>query len=489
MRAGHFPAVSSRVEKWIRLAFSCLMGFLLLEYLWRIMVFDNRFQNTPGWILNLRMITALLGIFLVKARRYRVFRLMFLYLLLILLRILLRVRLTFQYSMLKTFTDLLWVFGGCYSLGFILTGPRLKQFFFSVGLVWTTVMTGISLLGIHAAWMRVVIPNFTGTSFVRLWGEAGSARLKLFYLSSISGSLMSMSVLFAVLCLLCVRRTWVKVLLAFSVIPMLLALCLTDSRTSQISLSVGVAMLAVLRLLACRQNRTAVRKSSPPAVQMLQTAVVFILSFALVLLALQQVNPLFDSLKQASQSWPFLRSAAFAGEDPVLMASRDLWGEGVLTGRDEIWRGTIEYLKLNPRSLLIGESILKPLEKLNEACLVSFELKHTHNMLLQILLESGIPGLVLVFLILLPVGRDAVQLFRDKEKPVWLRAFPALLLMVCVESMTDCIAWSGFPYLPELAFFFMVAGCCSSCYSTESAAFIPSFLKRCFGKPASGRKT
>ena len=68
-------------------------------------------------------------------------------------------------------------------------------------------------------------------------------------------------------------------------------------------------------------------------------------------LLLQLVNPLFDSLKQASQSWwPFLRSNA----EPVSMASR---GVSSLSGRDEIWKGTLEYLKSNPKYLIAGQSI------------------------------------------------------------------------------------------------------------------------------------
>ena len=477
MHTGRFPVLSPRSRKRLRLLYVCLMGCLLLEYLWRMASYNGINSDTPNAVLLLRFFCALLGIGLGKSWRNRPFRWMMYYTLLISVRLAIRARATLSPGLFRPVVDLFWIFGGCYSLGIVLDETGLKKFWLTVGSVWTVFMAAVAMLGIYAAWMRVIIPNLSGEYYIRIWGEADQARLKLIYVSSVSGSLMSLSVMVALLCMCGVRRRWVRALYLLSALPMLLALSLTGSRTSEISVSAGIAVLVVLLLEIRRRNRPAGNPELRPprtAVLLLRASGVFVLSFAALLLAVRQMSPLFERLKQASLSWPFLRSAAGS----VSMAERSLVGEGALTGRDQIWIAALKFLLFQPKYLLMGQSIWNPVDELNLLGIGSFQVYHCHNMLIQIVFESGLPGLAIVLMMMYLLFRQFLRLFRDREKPAWLQVFPALSAAVCVEQMAECIAWSGFPHLPVLAFFFTAAGFAAGGTTEEAFAFEPVLKRR-----------
>ena len=471
------PALSARKNQWLRQLYICLMGFLLLEYLWRMVSYDGINADTPNLILLLRAVCAFLGVSYGRTWRNRPFRWMLYYLLLISVRLVIRARATFYFGLFRPVVDLFWIFGGCYSLGVMLNETGLKKFWLTIGIIWTVFMMSLALLGIYAAWMRVSIPNLSRVCFIRLWGEADQARLKLIYVSTTSGSLMSLSVMVALLCKVSVRRTWIKVLYTLSVVPMLLALGLIGARTAEIGVSTGIAALSMLRYAAHEQRLFREHPDLRPGhwiVPALRTGVVFLLVFAAVFLGVRQMSPLFDLLKQASQSWPFLRSAA----GPVQMADRTLLGSESLTGRDQIWLSVFRFLCFQPKYLLMGQSVWNPMEEFNLLGILSYSVYHCHNMMLQIVFESGIPGLLIVLMMMYLLGRQSLNHFRNHQRAVWLRISPALLAMVCVEQMAECIAWSGFPHLPVLAFFFTTAGLTAAGTTDEVFSFEPIFRRR-----------
>ena len=106
--------------------------------------------------------------------------------------------------------------------------------------------------------------------------------------------------------------------------------------------------------------------------------------FALLLWGVMQITPLFNHVKMRG-----VLPRAYAGEvEKTAVSSRGFSGH-VLTGRAELWEKIFEYFRQNPIALLIGESKLSPLHIVNNYK------AHCHSIFIQVLLESGIPGLLL----------------------------------------------------------------------------------------------
>ncbi|MBR3020607.1 MAG: O-antigen ligase family protein [Clostridia bacterium] len=455
---------SDKLRKALLVCYTGLMCFLLLTYLWIIMIYNGS-SKTPDWIWIGRLTAALLGIYLSKSWKNSTFQLLVLFLTVLLARGIIRQGNTpSDYrTILRIAVNGLWVWGGCYSLGRVLTKEQFKVFFKIFGSAWTIGMAACALCGLYASWMRVRIPNLSGERFIGLWGPAAQARLELVFLSTVSGGFMAMSVIIAIICLLCFQKKLVKCLFSFAALLMLLALALTDSRSAQVSVSGGAAVLAWILLLH-REQKPLSRFSParPPTRRLLISFAWAAATFVGMLFLIQLINPAFDQLKRASLHWPVFRSEAMAGEEQIISANRGFFGEHTSTGRAEIWGATLTYLRYNPKYLLIGKSVIDPITDVNALLSEEYQAGHCHNILLQVLLESGLPGLLLLCMIIFSIGKQAVKLAMDGSSPLWQRAFTALAAAICVEDLAECVSSLNGHYLPFLAVLNISAGLISS---------------------------
>ena len=443
VRKASFPE-----ERHLRWLYAVLMFFLLSGDVVRI-AFYQRAAYAPVPIIFLRLVTVLLGMTLSKGRKNASFGSLAVLTLLMLLRSVLETFPSFSRDLLESWLYLVWTVGACYPLGLVLEKKQLRKLFLSIGAVWSAGMAFLACVGIHAAWMRVKFQNLHGSGMIGLWGEAAHARLQLVFLSTISGQLMAVSILIALICAVASRHKAAKLLFSLSILPMLVALSLTDSRTAQISVSAGMALFMLL-LIRDRWPGS-VRKRSPapgrpPVFSLLCFSCCFLLLFLLLLLALRQINPLFDALKKASAGWPVLQSAG----TQVQMDQRDYLDGTVMTGRFEIWHAVLSWLLRHPLYLLIGKSMILPMHEINEAGLLSFEASHCHNILLQVLLENGLPGFFLLLSVLLQTVLQAGRLIAARKQPLWLRLLPSLLAVICLGECAECLTWCRCHYLPFL---------------------------------------
>lgn len=436
------------VREGIRLGWIVTMGFLLLEFFWRMVTVGDAADTSHGIIL-LQSATALAGIWLGKSWKDKGFRFLAFYLLWSCIRLALCGKsMSVSGAAVRKELALLWAIGGCYSLGRVMSRKELGKFLLAVGAVWTAGMVASSCLGIHAAWNRIRIPNLDGTRFWRLWGDADSARLNLVYISTISGSILSSSILISLLLGISSKRKAVRAAFFLAVLPMVLALCLTDSRTAQISLSAGLGLMGALALQNVWKRRKGIAFLAPAA----------LLIAGAVLWALLHTGAVFDRLKEASVNWPILRSSAMLGADPVYTSGRGLAGEDVLVGRPQIWLAALQYLRANPTVLLTGTSAVNSMAGINLQPALTFSASHCHNILLQILVETGIPGLAAVAGFLWITARKSLRCVKQESAPLWRRLLPCLLVTICAGELVECLTWLGFRYTPVPFFLFAAAG-------------------------------
>ena len=438
-----------------------MMCFLLLDYLGIMTGFDEA-ASVPDWIWIGRLAAAALGVWLSKNWKNAVFQLLSLFTALMLARALMRWGNTLEdkKTILRMAATAVWTWGGCYSLSTALTKAQFKAFFKIFGSVWTAAMTVSAFCGLYAAWMRLRIPDFSEEGFFRLWGMAGQARLNLVSLSAVSGELMAMSIITAVICILCFEKKWIKWLFGLSILPMLTALVLTNSRTAQVCAALGAAALATVYVLDNKQKRLSASSAAHPSKRAWLSALAGgAAAFVLTLILLQLVDTAFGQLKKTSLQWAFFHAGALEGEDQMISSSREYFSDDALPGRTAIWHAVFSFLWSNKKYLLIGKSILSPMEALNSQSLTSFEAAHCHNILLQVLLESGLPGLLLLCAAVIKVGSQAVRLAGNRNAPPWQRAFPALIVVICAGELVECLTNLLFPFLPFLAVLNVAAGC------------------------------
>ena len=361
----------------------------------------------------------------------------------------------------------LWAFCGCYPLGQVLKGEEKNRFLIAVISIWTVAMAVYSILGIYAAWNSISIPNLSGKAWWGFVGKMAQRRLNLVYSATISGATLETSIILAFICQITSRKRIAKLLFAVAVCPMILALCLTGCRSAQVGLGTAAGTMVFAWTLS-RYKKKGIRKAAAWAVSI--TAGIAVIVGTVLLL--QLVNPVYNSarnkgiiIKNAeAESGAVETSSEFAAERGFLV-------ENPTTGRDKIWRGTFEYIENNPILLLTGTSVNGSMSGISALIQSKRGVAHCHNILLQVLLESGIPGLLLYLGYMGILGKRHFRLLLNDSKPWLFRLMPAFIAGICIEEMVDCFTWFYTASMPTVFFFYTVLGFATADFSdSENAA-------------------
>ena len=180
------------------------------------------------------------------------------------------------------------------------------------------------------------------------------------------------------------------------------------------------------------------------------------------MLAFSLITRIFNHLK-ASGGLPVVTAGAESVQAGTAAIAARGFGTGgsLLNGREDIWRFIFEYIRENPIILLYGVSIYNPMSGPNEL-LYNDQFRtvsHAHNTLIQVLLESGIPGLLMICLFLGILFTRGIRLIRGRcEQPKWIQLLPAAIFAVCLGEMIECFIVLMRPYTPQQALVFIGMG-------------------------------
>ena len=99
-----------------------------------------------------------------------------------------------------------------------------------------------------------------------------------------------------------------------------------------------------------------------------------------------------------------------------------------------------------------------------------FAAAHCHCMPLMIILENGIPGLLIVLAFLVLTAIRSFQLVNG-NRPTVQKIFPALVVSILVGELVECFTWLRSGTSPVLPFLFVIIGIIHSfstaCRNTE----------------------
>ena len=130
----------------------------------------------------------------------------------------------------------------------------------------------------------------------------------------------------------------------------------------------------------------------------------------------------------------------------------------LLNGRTKIWKQVVRFLAEHRRVLLIGRSVAEPMKDTGIVRDEVIPAEHCHNMFLQMVMESGIPGLLLLLAFILCTVASSVRTAAAVELPLLLRLVPAAVCAVWVGELVECIVRMANYEVPNLAMLMLYAG-------------------------------
>ena len=458
------PELRKEEGRWSagRVIYASLMAFLLLGYFYTIATYSEPTYSGKQftfpilfWVL--RGVTAVMAIYMGKLWKNKGFLLLSAFWLLLFLRVFLENPANlFLNDISEYLLTGLWAFAGCYGLAEGLGEKQLKQFLGLITAIWTVGMVVYSGIGLYAAWTDQRVYTIGRNAIFGLYWEN---RLFLAYYETVSGAVLSLSAVIAVCGMLAAGHKWAKVLYGLAALPMLVALSLTGTRAAQITVSLGfgvAVLIGVLHLFKGKKDGRRSKAAWPAAV----CAMALVAALSLCV-ALRMVG-MFNHMKNTGG---ILVARAMAESAGVEIAERglDLGNlEGALNSRPLVWRTALRVLSENKKLWLTGTSVHSPMTGINAYLGWWTPAAHCHNTLIQVLLESGLPGLLLILLFVLLLTVRAFRLVVSTDKPLWRKLAVAVMVSLWLGEMVECFLWLHADNAPMLPAAFVVMGIVST---------------------------
>ena len=382
----------------------------------------------------------------------------------------------------------------CPAIGLLIPRYGLKNFFRIFIGIWTLFYTVVCVMGIYAIMNGLAVLDASAERGIAI--RAG--RLFLFYYATISASNMTMTIMMCLIGIMLYQNKAMKLLFIAEILPMFICLALTNGRTGYVvtGLGVGGALLCMLHPFFRRKIR---RKWVRGACYILLVG----LATGISILANYQILSGYNRYAAQKNEKSLLISSAMAEEKAqedqaenteeteeqetptpkpkkkkkstkkstavekatatpkpaettkpaaekkttkVKKAKeREIGNINTLASRATAWEAVFKAIGDSPEILLVGTSA-----PLWQECFEKYSVRpgyfyHVHNMLLQILLETGIIGVGLAVAFLALLIRRSIRLIQNHSLQMWERLIflPAAagLMIEAVECMM-MLSWN-----------------------------------------------
>lgn len=148
---------------------------------------------------------------------------------------------------------------------------------------------------------------------------------------------------------------------------------------------------------------------------------------------------------------------------------RDVWGSEesdineTLNGRYDIWQKGIQYVHEHPYVIIDGVTID------GSVALIVGREDHSHNILLQTLLEGGIPALLLYLSLIFYGVFHAFRLWKRRGVPFWQRVLPLPVFSILLWEMAECLTHFSYGHPPMTLFWFFLGATITISKSLDKA--------------------
>lgn len=458
------PGRRSVVVNWIY----CILAMAVLLHHWVVTVYFPVMMNGFPWMMIPWGIFIVAGVTLGKTWKTKEFWILVAYWLLMLLRLV--IPMPGSMGLMK---EPLWIaayaFFGCFAVGYVIRPEMRKGFLQVFCAIWTIAAVVLCTLGLYVCWTDSSLMTPGGSGIYLDY-----SRLYLVFHSSTSGNYVTICAAVALTGMVLVRRKWMKVLYALAALLMILTNALTATRTGYITIAAVIALMACIGLYLLLDGKKA-RRRKHSVIRGIRNGVILMLVFILLFAACTYGQTFivdgFNRIKVRGGVLVQNALAESAGAGSVQLVHRGFEFGGsldrLLSGRLGIWIHALKNLRDNPSALIWGWGIVNPLEfGTNRQLMIDTKhtFEHVHNLYLQIVLESGIPGLLLFLAVALLFVICAVKLIRNREVSGWQKMVCVPAFAVLVQELDECMALPSRGY-PSLMILYLFMGMTFAIYA------------------------
>lgn len=345
-----------------------------------------------------------------------------------------------------------------YSLFFVLRPAFRIPFLKAFCALWSLGMLAYCAAGLYTAWTGVSVYNLAEDRTVVQYG-----RLIIFTnATTVAGSIACGTVV-ALLGFALVKNKIAKACYLLVGLISALTVSLTGSRSGFMMTGFMISGTICLCLWQLLKKKVGEKKENKKIVLAAASLLLcFILCFFLAVEGQRQLSDIF--MKIRDERGMLISSASAEGEaeetptkPPPSFRQRDAWitdgGDinGVLSGRFDIWQTAFKYIQDHPETLLTGLSVD------GSVAGVANRSDHIHNILLQVLLEGGLPGLFLYLALSVYFFIQACSLWK-RNLSLWQWMLPLPVLAILLMEMAECLTHFSFGHPPVTIFWFFM-GC------------------------------
>ncbi len=349
-----------------------------------------------------------------------------------------------------------YAFFFAYGVFFVLRPSLRAPFLRVLCALWSLGTAALCAVGLYTAWTGLPVQNAAGGANIILLG-----RLMIFGNPNpnITACILACGTAVALLGFSLEKNRLVKALYLAAAFVSVVTVSLTDSRSTYMMIAFLLAGMVCLGIRQRAEGRLRIDGKGQKILAASALLLCFAVCFFLAVKGQQQLSGAFMKVRDRGGLLPMARAEETAAESPLpSFDQRDAWVtedqdlDTVLTGRYEIWRNVFHYLREHPETLLTGLSVD------GSAAAAGGREEHVHNILLQTLLEGGIPGLLLFLAILVYFLRHAWTLWGKRNLPFWQRVLPLPVLAILLQEMAECLTHFSFGHPPVTVFWFFM-GC------------------------------
>ncbi len=330
-------------------------------------------------------------------------------------------------------------------------------------ILWAIAIFIMSIIGLYAAWTGIRPQNLVGIDSRIIRG-----RLYMLGAATITSSNLGCGVIMALIGFVISKHRITKAFFFIACLMTIATNSLTDSRSSFFTLSFMISGMISLGLWSIYRSREFNKPSSGKTTLIVSLILLcFVSSFLLLTNGQRIIGKKIIEIRDGKGIISTARADETISEStqvlsevtvPILpqFEQRNVWFseqqtiEDTLNGRVALWRLAIEHIRNHPTTLLCGVSVDG-----SAASIVGRE-DHSHNLLMQTLLEGGIPALFLYLSFIIYFTYHAFRLWNRKGIPFWQRLLPLPVFSILLWEMAECLTHFSYGHPPMTLFWFFL---------------------------------
>ena len=344
----------------------------------------------------------------------------------------------------------------CPAVGLLAAEGDLKRFLKVYIAIWTLCYTALVVVGICYVFRGTYITDASGQYIL---GLRANYLILLDSQQNQSSTNLVFSIMMAAVGFTLYRSRAAKAAMILAMIPMFLGIAMTGSRSGEAALGVGFGFLLMIPLqkgLSGKLRAAWLRLAVSAVLVLAVTAVtiaVFLGTQKLLNRAIsrysaaglfpsaraEEMIPGTEEMIPGEEVEPLPAAPAPGSENNTAsIREREFLESNFLNGRLTIWGQAWEAIQRDPVFLLRGRSV--PLWRdIVNGMGIYFWAYHCHNILIQFVMEAGLPALLLCLIYLFFVIRAAVRLFLDYDRPLWQRFLILPVVTIAVIETVEAI--------------------------------------------------